>query len=134
MRGGLEAARLTDWDIEQMAGLTTTDNPGSKIKFLFLAADTPKRLPVCLDAITRLRTAGFSQEKIRVYTLIGDDMDENLARCEAVFRAGGLPSAQLFQPEERINYSRKWRVFQRVWERPAAMKKYMKTGEKLWEA
>ena len=132
-KGGLEPAALTDWDVEQMVALTTTKLPGSKIKSMFLAADTPQKLPVALRAITRLRAAGFSQEKIRVYSLIGDDMDENLSRCEAIFRAGGLPSAQLFQPEERIEYSRKWKAFQRVWERPAAMKKYMKTGIKLWE-
>lgn len=131
--GGLEAGLLTDWDIEQMAALTGTDRPGSKVYQMFLAADTPKKLPICIEAITRLRAAGFSQEKIRVYALIGNDMNENLSRLEAIFKAGGLPSAQLFQPEERITYSQKWKTFQRVWERPAAMKEYMATGVKLWE-
>jgi len=126
-QGGLEPLRLTDWDIEQLVKL------GSRLKYLFLAADTKNRLPVAIDAINRLRAAGISKNKIRCYTLIGDDMDENLSRCEAVFNAGALPSAQLFQPEQRIEYSHKWRAFQRVWEKPICMKGYMKNGIKDWE-
>ena len=60
-------------------------------------------------------------------------MEENLSRLEAIFNAGALPSAQLFQPEKRIEYSHKWKAFQRVWENPICMKGYMKNGFKDWE-
>ena len=117
-QGGLEASRLTDWDIEQMQGL--------KIKDLWLAADSQARLPDTIDAIKRLNKAGFNQNKLRSYVLIGDDMAENQDRLMQVFKAGALPFAQLFQPIERKEYSREWKQFARTWSRPAAMKARMR--------
>lgn len=118
MRGGLEVARLTDWDIEQMRSVRMTS--------LWIACDTKGALNKAIKAIQRLRAAGFSQNHIRCYVLIGDDIVENEARLRAVYESGALPFAQLYQPEERIEYSKDWRVFARVWSRPALYKAAMK--------
>jgi hypothetical protein len=119
--GGLEAARLTDWDIEEMRSL--------RIKELWLACDVPQRIPIATKTIKRLTAAGFSQNHIRCYVLIGDDRSENEARLRAVYEAGALPFAQLFQPEERIKYSKDWEHFARTWSRPAATKAAMKEAK-----
>lgn len=74
--------------------------------------------------------AGFSQNKIRCYALIGDDMSENEERLQTIFRAGALPFAQLYQPREWKEYPREWRQYQRQWTRPAAMKAHMKAAKK----
>jgi hypothetical protein len=123
--GGLEAARLTEFDIQHMLKL--------RLKELWFAADTPQRLPVTLRAIKRLSAEGLSRHKIRCFVLIGNDMQENESRLRAVYEAGAYPFAQLYQPEtdKRIEYSREWRELQRVWTRPPAQDAVMKAGQKL---
>lgn len=116
--GGLEAIRLSDWDIEELRKL--------RIKELWMACDTAKSIKTSTKAIKRLIKAGFTQNHIRCYVLIGDDMSENTERLEAVYRAGALPFAQLFQPEERIEYSKEWKDFARRWSRPAIYKSMLK--------
>ena len=117
-RGGLESSRLTDWDIKQMQGL--------KIADLWLACDNKSRIKSFEETCGRLHKAGFSQNKIRCYVLIGDDMQENESRLRRVYGAGALPFAQLFQPPERIEYSSEWKNFARDWSRPAIYKKILK--------
>lgn len=119
--GGLEANRLTDWDVEEMRKL--------RIKELWMACDTKGAIKISTKAIRKLRDAGFSQNHIRCYVLIGDDRTENEARLKAVYNSGALPFAQLYQPEQPIEYSKEWKQFARTWSRPAATKAYMK-GEK----
>ena len=121
-QGGLEPGRLSDWDIEQMRGLN--------IHELWLACDTKADFGDLKKAAERLYLAGFSQAKIRCYVLIGDDFSENVARLRAVFESGCLPFAQLFQGEERKEYSREWRSLAKTWSRPAAMKAEM-AGKKI---
>lgn len=121
-RGGLEPSRLTDWDIEEMRGL--------KISDVWLACDTKNSIKNLQLACDRLHQAGFNQNKIRCYVLIGDDMQENENRLTAVFMAGALPFAQLFQPPEWIEYSKEWKRFARTWSRPAAYKAHIR-GEHL---
>jgi len=123
-RGGLQAARLTDWDIEEMRSLS--------IGALWIACDSDAALPLVKKTIKRFHIAGFNQNKIRCYVLIGKDgqtaenMSKNEARLRAVYEAGALPFAQLFQPEERIEYSDEWKQFARKWSRPAIYKSIMK--------
>ena len=117
-KGGLETSLLTDWDIEEMRGL--------RIKELWLACDTKNSIKNLKKACERLQGAGFSQNKIRCYTLIGDDITENENRVISVYEAGALPFAQLFQPIEGKVYPKEWRQFQRLWQRPAAMRSFMK--------
>lgn len=122
-RGGLEAARLTDWDIEQMRNLRIAD--------LWFACDSRARVKPFLATMERLRKAGFNRNKVRCYVLIGDDWEENVNRLETVFLAGALPFAQLFQPPERIEYSQEWRDLARTFSRPAGTKAYMR-DKGLW--
>lgn len=121
-RGGLETRLLTDWDIEQMAKL--------RINELWLACDTKGAIDSIQVACEKLHAAGFSQNKIRCYVLIGDDRQENENRLKSVYNAGALPFAQLFQPVERIEYSREWKQFARVWSRPAVYKSVMREAIK----
>lgn len=116
-RGGIEAALLTDWDIEEMRGLRIYD--------IWLACDTKGAIHNLKKATEKLYAAGFNQNKIRCYVLIGDDMQENENRLREVFMAGALPFAQLFQPIEKIKYSQEWNRFARTWQRPAATKAHM---------
>ncbi len=116
-KGGLEVNRLSDWDIEEMRSL--------RIRELWLACDTKAALGGLKKACKRLQQAGFSQNKIRCYVLIGDDMQENLARLIQIYKAGALPFAQLFQPELKIEYSIEWKKFARTWQRPAGTRSFM---------
>lgn len=110
--GGLEARRLTDKKIQDLRGL--------RIAEMYLACDTPGALRVVAEKIKKLTAAGFTRSHIYVYVICGKDQDEEEARMEQIFLAGGQPFAQLFQPEEKIKYSRDWRKFATKWSRPAA--------------
>jgi Fe-S oxidoreductase len=112
-RGGLEAGRLTDWDIEQMRGL--------RIRKLYFAADSDAAVPTIKKTAARLLAAGYKRDHLHCYVLTGDDMVKNEARLIAVCEAGMMPFAQLYQPIDRplIEYSREWKRFARLWSRPA---------------
>lgn len=117
-RGGLESEFVSDWDVEQMRGL--------RIESLWLACDSRARIKPFLKACEKLVKAGFNQNKIRCYVLIGDDMQENEDRLRTVFNAGALPFAQLEQPREWKEYSREWKRFARLWSRPALYKAHIR--------
>jgi hypothetical protein len=117
-RGGLESEFINDWDIEQMKNL--------RIQSLWMACDSGDRINPFIKAVEKLKKAGFTRNKIYCYALIGDDMKENEERLRLIYKAGALPFAQLFQPPERIEYSQKWKQFQRQWSRPAIIKARMK--------
>ena len=121
MRGGLEISRLTDWDIEQMRSL--------RINKLWIACDTKGAVNKTIKAINRLHKAGFNQNNIRCYVLIGDDIVENQQRLKTVYKAGALPFAQLYQPEEKIEYSKEWKEISRIWSRPAIYRSVMQSEE-----
>jgi hypothetical protein len=126
--GGIEAARLTEWDVEQLRGL--------RVKSLFLACDTKSAIKSLEKAVALLHKGGFdltkqgepARNKIRSYVLIGDDLQENEERLRRVYEIGALPFAQLFQPLDPIEYSDDWRQFARTWQRPAATRAHMKAG------
>lgn len=110
--GGLQAERLTAWDISQLRGL--------RIEELWLAADRPAGMDATLDAIARLAAAGFTRHKIRCYVLsgyLGETMDEAAARCRAVYEAGAFPFAQ---PWDGLGDMKAWRKWAAGWCRPAA--------------
>ena len=113
--GGLQASLLDDWVADQLSQLT--------IKQLFLAADTVGALGPLEAAIDRL--SFLPRYKIRVYTMVaygGETIPEAIERLEAVYRLGGVPFAQLYQPPDRfIKYGQDWRNLARTWSRPAAM-------------
>lgn len=117
-KGGLEVTRLTDWDIEEMRGL--------RIHELWLACDTKGALNNLKSACERLCKAGFNQNKIRCYVLIGDNLSENLTRLIEIYEAGALPFAQLYQPKNPIEYNTEWKHLARTWSRPAGTRSFMK--------
>jgi hypothetical protein len=110
--GGLEARRLTDKKIQDLRGLSISE--------MYLACDSTAALPIVVSKIKKLTAAGFTRSHIYVYVICGKDQDEEEARMEQIFLAVGMPFAQLFQPEEKIQYSRAWRKFATKWSRPAA--------------
>ncbi|MDT8902208.1 hypothetical protein [Anaeroselena agilis] len=116
-KGGLEAALLTDWVVEELRGL--------RVEELWLAADTRGSLRIVEPAIKKLLAAGFPRWKIRVYVLIGNDMEENLDRLRTVFDFGALPFAQLYQGRAWKDYSDEWKMVHQIWSRPARYKEVL---------
>lgn len=136
--GGVEAALLTDWDVDEMRSLD--------LKEIFLACDTKGALKPLERAIKMLHVGGIdllrkdcksgkkgepARCKIRCYVLIGDDMKENEARLQRVLELGAMPFAQLYQPptKNKIQYSQEWEDFVRLWSRPAATRTQVKANQ-----
>jgi hypothetical protein len=113
--GGLDARLVDDHLAEQLRGL--------RIGQLFLAADTEAALTPLERALKKL--SFLPRRKLRVYVMVaydGETIDEATERLKAVWRLGGLPFAQLYQPPGRyIDYSSEWKRLARTWSRPAAM-------------
>jgi|GEM_PF-6245970 len=63
-----------------------------------------KALNKVVDAINKLKSRGFKQNQIRCYVLIGFDMREEHDRLIELLKAGCLPFAQLYQPEQKREY------------------------------
>jgi hypothetical protein len=114
-KGGLEKFRITPKIAEELRGLS--------IKTLWLACDQKSGVEPLRKAVNILKSAGFTQNHIYCYVLIGDDRSENENRLREVFNMGALPFAQLFKDREgKTEYSREWKQFARTWSRPAAYK------------
>jgi hypothetical protein len=116
--GGLDA-RLLDAD-------TADAIRGLRLRQLFLACDTDSGLAPLERAVKLLQ---LPRDKVRCYVLLAfhTTIDECEERLRAVWRAGAMPFAQLYQPPDRlIRYSQDWRHLQRTWNRPAAMKAHMR--------
>jgi hypothetical protein len=123
--GGLQASLIDDWFVDLLKTI--------RLDSLFLAADTYGALIPLEKALNKL--AGFERRKLRVYCMIGmnETMDQAEQRLEAVWKLGGLPFAQLYQPPEKfIDYSSDWKALVRKWSRPAAMfTSHKNTGEDI---
>lgn len=110
--GGLQASLVNDWFAEQLRAI--------RVDSVFLAADTMGALRPLEKALGHLSFLG--RRKLRVYVMIGQDMQADQERLQAVWDLGGLPFAQLYQPPEKhIDYSPEWRAIAREWSRPAVM-------------
>ena len=119
-RGGLEPDLIDDHFVENVRGL--------RVKRFFLACDTDARFPFFRKGCEKLRAAGFSRRQIFCYALsYGEDMDKDEARCRAIYEAGAMPFAQLYKdPEHEITYSKEWRSWAKMWQRPAIIKNRMR--------
>jgi len=115
LSGGLDARLIDDWVAEELRGL--------RIKEIFLAADTEAALVPLRRAVVKL--SFLSRRQLRCYVLIayrGETVSKAEERLEAVWQAGCLPFAQLYQPSDRyIDYPSDWKALARTWCRPAAM-------------
>lgn len=114
--GGLQASLVTAAIAEEFKDI--------RIDSVFLAADSEGALRPLRTACKRLAFLG--RAKLRCYALcaFGDDTPAKAEqRLMAIWEAGAMPFAQLYQPpDKRIEYGREWRSLQRTWSRPAAMK------------
>lgn len=120
-RGGLECSLVDDRFIEAVKGLS--------IHELWLACDTDGALPLLQKTAYKLQKAGFNQNKLRCYVLIGiNGIDKDEARLREVYNAGCMPFAQLYQPEQSKEYSKDYKAFARQWQRPPATKAHMEKG------
>ena len=113
--GGLEAARLKDWHVDQFKKL--------KPKSLFFAYDTPDDYEPLYEAGKKLLGAGFTtaSHTLRAYVLIGwpkDTFEKAEKRLLDAIRAGFFPMAMLYR-DKNGNVDNEWQKFQRLWARPA---------------
>lgn len=101
-----------------------------RIKELWLACDNDNALEPLRIAVKKLQDAGFNQNKIYCYALIGDDMEKNEARLQEIYKIGAMPFAQLYQhfEDDKIIYNKDWNKFARQWQRPAIIKDHCKHG------
>jgi hypothetical protein len=118
-RGGLESDLVDDHFVDGITSL--------RIKELWLACDTDAALPAFKKACEKLTCAGFRRDQIRCYSLIGHDMEREEARNREIWNAGAMPFSQLERDFTRTKteYPKQWRDFERLWQRPAAMRAHM---------
>lgn len=116
--GGIQASLIDTWTAAWIKGL--------RIKEIFLAADTSGALPALRRAVDKLEFLGRNSNKLRCYVMIGyngETIEQATERLEAVWDAGCVPFAQLYQPDDHyIKYSSEWKALARTWSRPAAMR------------
>lgn len=113
--GGLDARLLDDWVCKQLRSI--------RIAYVFLAADTVAALRPLEEALYRLRFLRHNQRRVYVLLAYGNEtLSDAKKRLETVWKLGGAPFAQLYQPADRyIDYSREWKQLARTWSRPAIM-------------
>jgi hypothetical protein len=113
LSGGLDVRLLDDWVLEQLRTL--------RIGRLFLAADTLGMLDPVREARSRLDW--LTRWQVWCYVLIGFDGEtiaQARSRLEAVYDAGCMPYASLWQPTEgrRLRYDRYWNALSEVYRIP----------------
>lgn len=110
--GGLEAARLKPWHVEEFKKV----NPEE----MFFAYDTPDDLEPLIEAGKLLKAAGFRIcHPLRCYALIGFPGDTK-KRFRDCMEAGFMPMAMLYRNQEGKR-DPDWAKFQREWARPASI-------------
>jgi hypothetical protein len=119
--GGLDSRLVTESFIEELRTVP--------IEQIFLACDTEKAIKPLREAV---KSIGLPRDKVRCYVLLkfnpNETIDSATDRMLAIWEAGAMPFAQLYQPEEKwIDYPKEWREFQRKWSRPAIMKSMLKS-------
>lgn len=115
--GGLEAARLT-WD-------SVNDLWDLRPKSMFFAYDTPDDLEPLIEAGKKLRYADFTRHHMKAYVLVGyekDTLDGAESRLTETWAAGFMPMAMVYHENTDVE----WKRFQRLWCRPAIIKKRLR--------
>ena len=114
--GGLEAALLKQWHIEELAKL----NPAE----MFFAYDTPDDREPLYEAGKMLKAAGFKIcHPLRAYVLIGypgDTFEKAELRLYDCLKAGFYPMAMLYR-DKTGHREPKWISFTWPWMRPAVI-------------
>ena len=122
--GGLEAAQLKDWHVEQLRKL----HP----KEIFFAYDTPDDYEPLIEAGKKLLDAGFTttSHALRAYVLIGypqDTFEKAEARLKETIKAGFFPMAMLYR-DQKGEVSNEWVTFQGLWANPFIVGTSIKKG------
>jgi hypothetical protein len=112
--GGIEAKLLRPWHVDLFASI--------RLKELFCAYDTPDDYEPLVEAGKMFKEAGITYEnrKARCYVLIGypkDTFSDALNRIKKTLDAGFMPFAMLYR-NEKGEFKREWRRFQREWANP----------------
>lgn len=115
--GGLEAARLTEWHVDQLAEV--------KPRQLFFAYDTADDLEPLREAATILpdKWKPPRGHHLRCYVLVGypgDSFETAEERLRQVLDCGMVPMAMLYRDREGT-FGRRWRQFQREWANPTIL-------------
>jgi hypothetical protein len=113
--GGMEAARLADWHVDELRRL--------RPKQIFFAYDTPDDLPPLRRAGEMLLAAGFTttSHALRAYVLCGykgDTFDMAERRMKETVAAGFMPMAMLYR-DKKGDQNLDWMKWRRRWVRPA---------------
>jgi hypothetical protein len=115
--GGLEAAALKPWHVEELVKLKPAE--------MFFAYDTPNDREPLFEAGKMLKAAGFKVcHPLRCYTLIGypeDTIEKAEERLFDCVRAGFLPMAMLYR-DETGERDPAWIKFTWPWVRPASIR------------
>ena len=115
--GGLEAKRLESWHIDWLLRI--------KPKQMFFAYDDSEDFHfLYYHAGKMLRDAGFTNNQMRCYVLIGyqnDTFEKSEKRLRQTISAGFTPMAMLYRDENGV-YNKDWTKFQKEWARPAIMR------------
>ena len=117
--GGLEAARLKQWHVDELLKL--------KPKQLFFAYDTPDDLDPLWCAGEMFYRSGLSLKShtLRCYVLCGfngDTIEKAEMRMINTVMAGFMPMAMYYlDPKTGTKKPRDWAKWQRKWARPAIM-------------
>ena len=113
--GGLEAARLKRWHVEELKKI--------KPKQMFFAYDTPDDRDPLFVAGALLGSFGFDQNNCRCYVLIGhpkDTIEDAEKRLLDTWKAGFMPFAMLWRGKNGDECkSREWTKLARAYSRPA---------------
>ncbi|GHU09865.1 hypothetical protein FACS1894151_08540 [Spirochaetia bacterium] len=122
--GGLEAAKLKLWHVEELAKLKPAE--------IFFAYDTPNDREPLYEAGNILKAAGFKMfHPLRAYVLIGypnDTFEKAEARLYDCMKAGFMPMAMLYR-DTTGERDPAWIKFTRPWARPAIINsKYKNAG------
>jgi hypothetical protein len=113
--GGLEAARLKQWHVDELRKL--------RPKQLFFAYDTPDDLEPLQHAGKMLLAAGWttSSHTLRAYVLCGfkgDTINEAYKRMAQTAQSGFLPMAMLYR-DKKGEIDSEWQKWGRQYSRPA---------------
>jgi len=113
-KGGLESRRVTPQIAEELRSL--------RIKSLWLACDSDNDIKPLRKAVEILNKVGFTRNHLYCYVLIGKEEQ----RLREVFNIGCLPFSQLYQPPQRVEYTKEMKRLNRIFSRPAILKSVCK--------
>jgi len=115
-KGGLDIDYMQPWHIEMFKKI--------KVAELWVACDNEAGLSRLDKAVDLL--SDYLIEKKHCYVLVGKDGETTQraqARCEAVYRMGFLPYAQLYRDEKASSVRGDWRTFCYFWSKPGLYRK-----------